>query len=83
MSETITPTKLRDNIYNILDLILETGIPITIVRNGKKLTISPEENQKKNKLDNLVKRDVYNCDPDDLISTDWSKYWTELENLND
>lgn len=78
--ESITPTKLRDNIYHILDLILKTGIPITVVRNGKKLRISVAEEEKsptKSKLSKLKKRKLANVSPDELVSTEWSGEWSE------
>lgn len=36
----VTATKLRQDIYNILDQVLETGIPVQIERNGSLLMIS-------------------------------------------
>ena len=33
--KTITATELRSNIYNLLDEVLETGIPLEISRGGK------------------------------------------------
>ncbi|MCO5182587.1 MAG: type II toxin-antitoxin system Phd/YefM family antitoxin [Anaerolineae bacterium] len=68
--KTITATELRSNIYNLLDEVLETGIPLEISRGGKKLQIVPTE--KVDKLGNLVKRsDVIAGDPDDLIHMEW------------
>ncbi|NES19373.1 MAG: type II toxin-antitoxin system Phd/YefM family antitoxin [Symploca sp. SIO3E6] len=39
----VTPTELRGNLYNLLDEILETGIPLEIERGGKRLQIVPVE----------------------------------------
>ena len=70
--KTITPTELRSNIYQILDEILDTGIPIEIEKGGKKLLIKPVEQP--NKLKNLKKRkNVIKGDPNDLITLTWEK----------
>lgn len=64
---------LRENIYNILDQILETGVPIEIERRGKILKIIPAE--PKNKLDNLKARPYLLSDPEELVHLDWSGEW--------
>ncbi|MFT5367801.1 MAG: hypothetical protein ACI8V2_002762 [Candidatus Latescibacterota bacterium] len=70
--KTITPTELRSNIYQILDEILDTGIPIEVDKGGKKLLIKPIEHP--NKLQNLKKRkNVIKGDPNDLINLTWEK----------
>ncbi len=38
-----TASKLRANIYRMLDEVLETGQPLEIERNGKTLVIAPKE----------------------------------------
>ena len=35
----ITASKLRENVYNILDQVLETGVPVEIERGGHPLRI--------------------------------------------
>lgn len=76
--DSITPTKLRDDIYHILDLILKTGIPVTVLRKGKKLRISVvEETASEGKLSGLKKRKLSKGDPEDFVSWDWSKEWSE------
>jgi prevent-host-death family protein len=73
----ITASKLRENVYRILDQVLETGVPIEIVRRGKKLRIVPSgERPAGGRLDNLPERHhVIAGDPEDLIHVDWSKRW--------
>ncbi len=66
-------TKLRQNIYKLLDQVSETGIPIEIKRSGKTLKIIRID--KPNKLKNLKKRDVLGCGPEEIISMDWSREW--------
>ncbi len=70
----LTASKLRENIYRILDRVLKTGKPVEIVRGGKRLKIVPVES--KGNLDNLVKRPEYlRCDPEEIVHMDWSKEW--------
>ena len=70
---TVTASKLRQDIYNLLDRVLETGEPLEIERKGGLLKIIPEK--KPSKLDQLVRRDGINCDPEELVHMDWSKEW--------
>jgi hypothetical protein len=69
----ITPSKLRENLYNLLDQVIKTGKPIEIKRKNKILKIIVEPT--KSKLDNLKKRDVLNCEPDEIITNPWEKEW--------
>jgi len=67
---TIKPTKLRENIYRLLDQVLETGVPIEIKRRGKKLRIVPMEDI--DKFQNLEYRpEIIRGDPEDLIHIEW------------
>ena len=76
----ITASKLRENVYRILDEALETGKPVEVVRKGKLLKIVPEKPVSKLAL--LKKRkNVFVGDPDDIIHIDWMKDWHEEENL--
>ena len=75
----MTATRLRQDIYNILDNVIETGIPVEIERKGGKLKIFPEK--RKNKLDNLKKRDLVVGDPEDIIKMDWMKEWNEGDKI--
>ena len=70
--KSVTPTELRKNLYNLLDEILKTGIPLEIDRGGKRLKIVPVETI--NKLHNLVDRpDVIEGDPLDLVNISWEE----------
>lgn len=71
---TITASKLRANVYRLLDEILETGRPLEIERNGKTLVIAPKE--PRSIWDRLPRREGYIVgDPDDLVHMDWSSEW--------
>jgi hypothetical protein len=73
----ITASRLRENIYSILDQVAETGIPVEIERKGQILRIVADK--KPSKLDRLKKRDLVIGDFNDLIHMDWSKEWSELK----
>lgn len=76
-SMPVTASKLRENVYQILDEALATGAPVEILRKGRVLRIVPD--QPVSKLARLKKRDIFVGDPDDIIGMDWSKEWTELK----
>ena len=69
----VTASELRQNIYKLLDTVLETGIPIEIKRKGRILKIVSEE--PKSKLAKLKKRDIIAGDPEELVHIDWSEEW--------
>ena len=70
--KTITPTELRGNIYQILDDILNTGVPVKINKGDRKLIIAPIESI--DKLQTLRKRKhVIKGDPEDLVHITWDK----------
>jgi hypothetical protein len=66
-------SSLRENLYRILDQVLETGIPVEIERRGKILKIMPAE--PRSKLTNLKPRPYLLSDPEDLVEMDWSGEW--------
>ncbi len=66
----ITPTQLQKNLYNLLDEVINTGIPLQINRDGKILQITPVE--KINKLDRLISRpNVIVGDTDEIVNITW------------
>jgi antitoxin (DNA-binding transcriptional repressor) of toxin-antitoxin stability system len=74
MKEPLTASKLRENVYRILDEVLETGVPVEIERHGKILKIVPTESR--NKLENLRPNPGYlRCDPEEVVHLDWSGEW--------
>ena len=70
---SISATKLRQNLYNILDSVVDTGVPVEIERNGRLLRIVAEEQG--TKWDRLTAHQVVVGDPDDLVHIDWSSEW--------
>jgi len=72
----ITASRLRENVYRILDEAISTGTPVEVVRKGTDLRIVPEERVPK--LARLKKRSGFKGDPDEIAGMDWSSQWTEL-----
>lgn len=73
----ITASKLRENIYNILDQALETGVPVEVERKGRILKIVPP--LKQSRLAKLKKRKYLVGDPESIVHMDWLKEWSELK----
>ena len=74
----ITASKLRENVYRILDEAIETGKPVEVVRKGVTLTIVPPK--RVSKLANLKKRPgLFVGDVEDIMHIDWLKEWSELK----
>lgn len=70
--KSVTPTELRANIYNLLDEVLDTGVPLEVRKADKRLIIMPVE--KVDKLRNLVRRpDVIEGDPEELVHISWEQ----------
>jgi hypothetical protein len=43
----LTASKLRANIYRVLDQVLETGVPVEIERHGRRLRIIAEKSKQR------------------------------------
>mgnify|MGYP006306137963 CR=1 FL=1 len=72
----LTASKLRENIYAILDKVLETGVPVKIKRRGQILKIVPDQPKKQDKLKSLERHtDALLCDPEEIVHIDWSGEW--------
>jgi hypothetical protein len=69
----ITPSELRKDLYNLLDQVILTGKPIEVKRRDKVVKIMVEPS--KLKLNNLKRREVFNCEPDEIIHNNWEKEW--------
>jgi antitoxin (DNA-binding transcriptional repressor) of toxin-antitoxin stability system len=70
----LTASRLRANIYRILDQVLETGEPVEIERRGRILRIVAVEPE--SWLDRIVPIPGFlKCDPDEIVHMDWSSEW--------
>ena len=63
-----TASKLRENLYRILDEVIETGVPVEVVRKGIVVRIVSEKPV--SKLARLKKRNLFVGDSDDIIGMD-------------
>lgn len=75
----LTATKLRQNLYRILDEILDSGIPVKINRKGEILKIVPEK--KKSKLERLEEHRTIIGNPESIIDINFDSEWKEKNNL--
>lgn len=74
MAPVYSTSRLRSDLYRLLDGVLETGIPLDIERRGRRLRIVPAEGG--GRLDNLVPDpDYLAVDPDEIVHMDWSGEW--------
>ena len=73
----ITASKLRENVYKILDEAIETGIPVEIVRKGVVLKIVLDSHPAS--WPGSRNGRIFVGDPDDIIGMDWSSEWSELK----
>lgn len=70
----VTASELRQNVYRLLDRVLDTGIPLDIERRGRRLRVIPADAPPK--LDRLVGHPDYILgDPEELVHVDWSGEW--------
>jgi hypothetical protein len=75
----LTPTELRNNIYNVLDEVLVTGIPVEIIRKGKILKIIAADTV--DKLQNFSARPEFiTGDSEDLPEIHWDEA-VKLDNI--
>ncbi len=72
---TISVTKLRANLYEIVDRVIETGVPVEIERKGERVRLEPAK--PKSKLQKLAKNpDTIVGDPEAIVHMDWSAEWS-------
>jgi hypothetical protein len=69
----LTASKLRENIYRILDRVLETGIPVEVRRKGRTLRI--EATDPPSRMARLKRRPYFLEDPEKIVHLDWSREW--------
>lgn len=75
---TITASRLRGDVYNILDQVLETGVPLKVIRKGKVLEIVPERPRAKPGRRKSRKRAMIG-DPEDFVHLDRLPEWSEAK----
>jgi hypothetical protein len=78
---TVTASKLRADIYNILDGVLETGEAVEIERNGRVLRIVADAPAVSRSARIKKRPGLINGDPSDLAEIDWSSQWNPEGNI--
>ena len=74
MPEKVSNLNIQNDIFQLLDKVIKTGVPVEIERKGKRLLISPAE--KRRDLDSLEEHPEFVVgNPDDLVHIDWSTEW--------
>jgi hypothetical protein len=74
-----TLTDLRAHLYQRIDELIATGVPIEVNRKGHHLKIILEAAPAK--LKKLIRREnIIIGDPEDLVHMDWSQEWKGGQN---
>lgn len=81
MTQQVTPSQLRANIYKLVDEVLETGVPLQINRRGRKLLLVADEPVRDRLAAIHTNPLAIAGDPEDLVSIDWSSEWDPDRNL--
>lgn len=74
----VTATRLRSELYQILDRVLETGEPVEVTRSEGTLVIKPLVSERRTKAGRAKPRPnpkLVVGNPDDLVHFDWVKHW--------
>ena len=76
----LTLTTLRQQIFQIADEVLVTGVPVSIERNGRVLLLSSATPAKPSKHLKLKRRKLINGDAESLVAVKVGE-WREPQNL--
>ena len=71
----INAAEFRQNVYKFLEEVIKTGKPLVILKEGKKLQLSPYLEEKSEKRSFFKKKDSQVKDSDEHIHVDWSEDW--------
>lgn len=74
----ITATKLRAELYRVLDEVLATGESVEVVRESGSVILKPAVSEKRARGRRRKPSSNPNLvvgDPDDLVHFDWSSHW--------
>lgn len=75
MSDSMTTTELRAQIYRVIDEVLETGQPRRIRRGDQAVIIAPETPPRRLDLARLPRRTAIACTPDELVAQGFTDTW--------
>jgi prevent-host-death family protein len=74
----VTATKLRAELYQILDRVLETGEPVEVTRAAGTVVLRPLRSEKRSRRTKRKPKPNANLvvgNPDELIHFDWVSHW--------
>lgn len=74
----ITATRLRSELYRVLDEVLATGESVEVVRESGSVILKPATSEKRTRGKRRQPKGNPNLvvgNPDDLVHFDWSSYW--------
>ncbi len=75
MREPVTPSQMRQDIYRLIDRVLETGEPLLIKRRDRTLRLVADDMPRDRLASIRTNPDVIGGDPEELVSVDWSDTW--------
>jgi PHD/YefM family antitoxin component YafN of YafNO toxin-antitoxin module len=70
---TVTPTEFRNNLFSMLDSVINEKEHIDINRNGTIIHLVPE--RKKSRLESLTPANFQNCSDEELENIKWENEW--------
>lgn len=71
----MTLSQLRQNVYRLIDHVLDTGEPLEINRKGRRLRLVLDEPQGDRLAAIHTNPNAIVGDPEELVSLDWSGEW--------
>lgn len=73
----LTATRLRIDLYQVLDRVIATGEPVEIERGGRTVVIqlAAPARPRKSRRTRRSNPDLVVGNPEDLVHFDWSKHW--------
>jgi len=69
----VNPTEFRNNLFSILDSVINEQKQIDINRNGTIIHLVPE--RKKSRLENLTPANFQKCSDEELENIKWENEW--------
>jgi hypothetical protein len=76
MSETLTPSALRKDLYRVLDRVLETGEPQPISRRGETLFLVAQRPERNFRIGEGPRHpEVFEGTLEELAAVSWEHLW--------
>ena len=75
MSEPVSTTALRANLYRLIDQVIKDGRPLRVRRGESLVVIQPESSSRRLDLESLPRRQAIAGSPDELIDQGFEDAW--------